>query len=122
VQAEKEPRNARRSHPNFLQADAMEKGNPSYSELRFNTMLFESVKKMRIFLIFAYGVFVATDTHGVVFASSKRRENPSNGLNAAPEWQAGSIGWRSMKLVEACPLEGLVRTQYAALSSAITFR
>jgi hypothetical protein len=28
--------------------------------------------------------------------------------NAAPEWQAKSVGWRSRKLVVACPLEGLV--------------
>jgi hypothetical protein len=27
--------------------------------------------------------------------------------NAAPEWQAGSVG-QSRELVEACPLEGLV--------------
>ena len=30
--------------------------------------------------------------------------------NAAPEWQARSIGWRSKKLAVACPLEGLVRS------------
>ena len=30
--------------------------------------------------------------------------------NAALEWQAGSLGWRSRELVEACPLEGLVRS------------
>jgi hypothetical protein len=29
--------------------------------------------------------------------------------NAAPEWQAGSLEWRSRELKEACPLEGLVR-------------
>jgi hypothetical protein len=29
--------------------------------------------------------------------------------NAAPEWQAGRLGWRSRDLVVACPLEGLVR-------------
>ena len=29
--------------------------------------------------------------------------------NAAPEWQAGSLRWRSRELVAACPLEGLVR-------------
>ena len=29
--------------------------------------------------------------------------------NAAPEWQAGRLGWRSKELVVACPLEGLVR-------------
>ena len=32
------------------------------------------------------------------------------GPNAAPEWQAGSLGWRSRELVVACPLEGLVRS------------
>ena len=30
--------------------------------------------------------------------------------NAAPEWQAGSMGWRRRELVVACPLEGLVST------------
>jgi hypothetical protein len=29
--------------------------------------------------------------------------------NAAPEWQAKSMWWRSRDLVVACPLEGLVR-------------
>jgi hypothetical protein len=33
--------------------------------------------------------------------------------NAAPEWQAGSQGWRSRSLVEACPLEGLVRPPFS---------
>jgi hypothetical protein len=28
--------------------------------------------------------------------------------NAAPEWQAGSLRWRSGELVVACPLEGPV--------------
>ena len=32
--------------------------------------------------------------------------------NAAPEWQAGSLGWRSRGLMEACPLEGLVRREH----------
>jgi hypothetical protein len=30
-------------------------------------------------------------------------------LYAAPEWEAGSLGWRSREVVGACPLEGLVR-------------
>ena len=30
--------------------------------------------------------------------------------NAAPEWQAGSMWWRSSEPMEACPLEGLVRS------------
>jgi hypothetical protein len=29
--------------------------------------------------------------------------------NAAPEWQAGILGWQSRVLVVACPLEGPVR-------------
>jgi hypothetical protein len=29
--------------------------------------------------------------------------------NAAPEWQASSLGWRSQVREVACPLEGLVR-------------
>jgi hypothetical protein len=29
--------------------------------------------------------------------------------NAAPEWQALSMRWRSREIVVACPLEGLVR-------------
>ncbi len=29
--------------------------------------------------------------------------------NAAPEWQADSLRWRSREIMEACPLEGLVR-------------
>jgi hypothetical protein len=29
-------------------------------------------------------------------------------VNAAPEWQAGSLEWRSRELMAACPLEGLV--------------
>lgn len=28
--------------------------------------------------------------------------------NAAPEWQAMSLGWQSIELVVACPLKGLV--------------
>jgi hypothetical protein len=28
--------------------------------------------------------------------------------NAAPEWQAGSMGLRSTEFVVACPLEGVV--------------
>jgi hypothetical protein len=36
--------------------------------------------------------------------------------NAAPEWQAGSLRWRSSELRAACPLEGLVRTaEYLAV-------
>ena len=31
---------------------------------------------------------------------------PSGPPNAAPEWQAGSFGWRCKVLVMACPLEG----------------
>jgi hypothetical protein len=30
--------------------------------------------------------------------------------NAAPEWQAWRLGWRSRELLEACPLEGCVRS------------
>jgi hypothetical protein len=30
--------------------------------------------------------------------------------NAALEWQAGNLEWRSRELMEACPLEGLVST------------
>jgi hypothetical protein len=29
--------------------------------------------------------------------------------NAAPEWQAVRLGWRSSDLTGACPLEGFVR-------------
>jgi hypothetical protein len=29
--------------------------------------------------------------------------------NAAPEWQAGGLWGKSSQLLEACPLEGLVR-------------
>jgi len=29
--------------------------------------------------------------------------------NAAPEWQAVSLGWRSRELMAACPLKGCVR-------------
>jgi len=29
--------------------------------------------------------------------------------NVAPEWQAGSLWWRSREWSVACPLEGLVR-------------
>jgi hypothetical protein len=29
--------------------------------------------------------------------------------NAAPEWQAHTLRWRSRELAVACPLEGLVR-------------
>jgi hypothetical protein len=36
---------------------------------------------------------------------SKRRQDPSN---AAPEWQARRLGWRSRELKVACPLEGAV--------------
>ena len=28
--------------------------------------------------------------------------------NAAPEWQAGSLRWRSREMTVVCPLEGLV--------------
>jgi len=33
----------------------------------------------------------------------------SSSLNAAPEWQAESLGWRSRGLLEAYSIEGLVR-------------
>lgn len=45
--------------------------------------------------------------------------------NAAPEWQAESLGWRRRKWREACPLEGLVmqqselRVSYAYTSSMV---
>jgi len=32
--------------------------------------------------------------------------------NAAPQWQAGSMGQRSRVLVGACPLKGLVRLKF----------
>ena len=35
------------------------------------------------------------------------RETP----NAALEWQASSLGWRSRELMAACPLKGLVRSE-----------
>ena len=35
--------------------------------------------------------------------------------NAAPEWQAGRLGWLSRELVGACPLEGLVRLNETTL-------
>jgi len=34
----------------------------------------------------------------------------ANMANAAPEWQAGSLGRRSKELMVVCPLEGLVRS------------
>ena len=34
----------------------------------------------------------------------------SDPWNAALEWQAGSLRWRSRELMVACPLEGLVRS------------
>ena len=37
--------------------------------------------------------------------------------NAAPEWQAGSLGWRSRGLMVACPLEGLVGLSRCAADS-----
>jgi hypothetical protein len=45
--------------------------------------------------------------------------------NAAPEWQAGSLGWRSNGLMVACPLKGRVlplikrKTQHFQLSSQV---
>jgi len=43
--------------------------------------------------------------------------------NAAPEWQAGSMGWRSRVLVVACPLEGLVRRfRFPQTRSAISYQ
>ena len=47
--------------------------------------------------------------------------------NAALEWQAKSLGWRSRKLIEACPLEGLVRWPRKlplrkAISASYSFR
>ena len=36
----------------------------------------------------------------------------ANSYNAGPEWQAGSLGWRSSEPLAACPLEGLVRQSY----------
>ncbi len=35
------------------------------------------------------------------------------GANAAPEWQARSLGCRSIELAGACPLEGLVRRSWS---------
>jgi hypothetical protein len=37
-------------------------------------------------------------------------EGIGDAMNAAPEWQAGSLGWWSRDLVGACPLEGCVRS------------
>ena len=37
--------------------------------------------------------------------------------NAAPEWQAGGLWGKSRQLLEACPLEGLVRRLQIHLSS-----
>jgi hypothetical protein len=42
--------------------------------------------------------------------------------NAAPEWQAGSLRWRSRELSVACPLEGLVsRAQWQVPRAVATF-
>ena len=38
--------------------------------------------------------------------------------NAALEWQAGSLRWSSRLIMEACPLEGLVRLQDAVLGES----
>ena len=39
--------------------------------------------------------------------------------NAAPEWQAGSLGWRSGKMTAACPLEGHVSQHLPELQSLL---
>jgi hypothetical protein len=45
----------------------------------------------------------------LAFASSR---SWASRANAAPEWQAGSLRWRSRKQMEACPFEGLVGRNY----------
>jgi len=41
--------------------------------------------------------------------------------NAAPEWQAGSLRWRSRLHLGACPLEGLVRrSPYGRIHTQLT--
>jgi hypothetical protein len=39
--------------------------------------------------------------------------------NAAPEWQAGNLGWRCSELMAACPLEGLVRSAREKMHSRL---
>jgi hypothetical protein len=39
----------------------------------------------------------------------------SSSLNAAPEWQAESLGWRSRGLLEAYSIEGLVRWHHSTI-------
>lgn len=41
--------------------------------------------------------------------------------NASPEWQAGSLGWRSRELMVACPLEGIVRRSHHNSNKLRTF-
>jgi hypothetical protein len=38
--------------------------------------------------------------------------------NAAPEWQARILRWRSREIMVACPLEGLVRLPDAGLGES----
>ena len=40
----------------------------------------------------------------------RHNKQTSGGPNAAPEWQAKSLWWRSREIMVACPLEGLVRS------------
>jgi hypothetical protein len=48
---------------------------------------------------------------------SGMRINPLlSASNAALEWQAGRLGWRSWDLMVACPLEGLVRRRNLQLT------
>jgi hypothetical protein len=42
--------------------------------------------------------------------------------DAAPEWQASSLGWRSREPLVACLLEGLVRSGASQMSRSQTFR
>ncbi len=47
-----------------------------------------------------------------------QQDEPCWKANAAPEWQAKSLGWRSSELVVACPLEGLVGLAVSLVSNS----
>ena len=40
-------------------------------------------------------------------------DTPFGKSNAALEWQAWSLGWRSGEVMAACPLEGLVSSLHS---------
>lgn len=52
----------------------------------------------------------------VIMSGDLAQSQNYDSTNAAPEWQAMSLRWRDILLMEACPLEGLVGRSFKRAS------